>query len=76
MKNSKSSQFKLRLTNDTGNVVTVDVEIVAPSKYLNNFWKTLEMPLINCGITLDLSWSGICVIYKAYQLIRYNIRNK
>ena len=25
-----------------------DVEIMAPLKYLNNFWRTLEMPLINC----------------------------
>ena len=25
--------------------------------YLNNFWRTLEMPLINFEITLDLNWS-------------------
>ena len=31
---------------------------MVPSKYLNNFWKTLEMPLINCEINLTLTWSA------------------
>ena len=31
-------------------------------KYLSNFWRTLEMPLINCEINLDLNWSKNCVI--------------
>ena len=26
-------------------------------KYLSNFWRTLEMPLINCEISLILTWS-------------------
>ena len=29
-------------------------------KYYNNFWKTLEMPLINCEINLIPTWSGNC----------------
>ena len=33
-----------------------------PLKYLSNFWRTLEMPLINCEITHDLNWSGTCVV--------------
>ena len=32
------------------------------SKYLSNFWRTLKMSLIICEITLDLNWSGNCVI--------------
>ena len=28
------------------------------SKYLSNFWRTLEMPLINCEIDLILTWSA------------------
>ena len=36
--------------------------MMIPLKCLRNFWKTLEMPLINCGITLDLNWSENCVI--------------
>ena len=31
-----------------------------PSKYLSNFWRTLEMPLINCEITLILTQSNEC----------------
>ena len=38
------------------------VEIVAPLKHLNNFWKTLDIPLINCEVSLALSWSANCVI--------------
>ena len=32
-----------------------------PLKYLSDFWRTLEMPLINCEITFDLNWSDNCV---------------
>ena len=31
-------------------------------KYLSNFWQPLEMPLINCEITLDWNWCENCVI--------------
>ena len=31
-------------------------------KYLSNFWRTLEIPLINCEIELTLDWSANCVI--------------
>ena len=34
---------------------------MVPSKYLSNFWRTLEMPLINCEVNLILTWST-CVI--------------
>ena len=36
---------------------TKDVEIIVPLKYLSNFWKTLEIPLINCEVELMLIWS-------------------
>ena len=39
-----------------------DVEIMIPLKYLSNFWRTLEMPLINCEVNLILTWSSTCVI--------------
>ena len=39
--------------NNNGNIAgRVDVEIMFPLKYLSNFWRTLEMPLINCEIEL------------------------
>ena len=37
-------------------------EIMDPLKYLGNFWRTLEMPLINCEVNLILTWSLTCVI--------------
>ena len=41
---------------------TNDVEIIMPLKYLINFWRTLEMPLINCEINLILTWPKKCVL--------------
>ena len=35
-----------------------DVEIMVPLKYLSNFWRTLEMPLIDCEVNLILIWSS------------------
>ena len=31
-------------------------------KYFSNFWRTLEMPLINCEVNLILTWSSTCVL--------------
>ena len=31
-------------------------------KYLSNFWRTLEMPLINCEVNLILTWSSACIL--------------
>ena len=33
-----------------------------PLKHLGNFWNSLNIPLINCEVSLALSWSEICVI--------------
>ena len=41
---------------------TKKVETAVPLKYLSNFWKILDMPLINCEVSFALSWSGNCVI--------------
>ena len=35
---------------------------MVPLKYLRNFWRTLEMPLINCEVELILDWSANYVI--------------
>ena len=39
---------------------------MVPRKYLRNFWRPLEMPLINREIELILTWSRNCVIIYAY----------
>ena len=63
---SESFKFKIKITGKTpaaGN--TKDVEIAVPLKYLSNFWRTLEMLLINCEINLILTWSEDCPIFSA-----------
>ena len=50
------------MTSQTGDNGAKTVEIMVPLKYLSNFWRTLPMPLINCEITLLLSWSASCII--------------
>ena len=60
--NSKLLKYKQKITGATGDKGTKNVEIMVPLKYLSNFWRTLEMPLINCKINLILTWSKNCVI--------------
>ena len=38
------------------------VKIAVPLIYLSNFWRSLEMPLINCKVELSLSWDPNCVL--------------
>ena len=60
---SKSFKSKVKITGKTSNNGnTKDVEIIVPLKYLSNFWRTLEMLLINCEVNLILTWSKDCVI--------------
>ena len=59
---SESFKFKVKITGKTPNDNEKDVEIMVPSKYLSNFWRTLELPLINCEVNLILTWSSTCVI--------------
>ena len=61
----------------------LDAEVVVPLKYLSNFWKSLDSPLLNCEIELDLSWSRYCVISEISRtskavpntnLVRYEVK--
>ena len=38
-----------------------NVKVAVPLKYLSNFWRSLEMPLINCKVELTLNWYTNCV---------------
>ena len=61
--NSKSFKSKVKITGKTpNNGNTKDVEIIVPLKYLSNFWRKLEMPLINCEVNLILTWSKIVLL--------------
>ena len=59
---TNSFNFKVKFTGQTGDNGRKDVEIMVPLKYLSNFWRTLEMPLINCEVSLILTWSSTCVL--------------
>ena len=71
---SESFKSKIKITGKTpaaGN--TKDVEIIVPLKYLSNFWRTLEMPLINCEINLILTWSSTWVITNSTGVGKFEI---
>ena len=74
-----------RITNKEGNQINnpahdanksskKEVEIAVPLKYLSNFWRTLNMPLINCEVSLILTWSETCVITSIEKRARTNTR--
>ena len=53
---SESFKSKIKITGkspDNGN--EKDVETIVSLKYLSNFWRTLEIPLINCEVSLILT---------------------
>ena len=60
---SKSFKSKIKITRKTPDDGSEkNVEIMVPLNYLSNFWGTLETPLINCQVSLILTWSSTCVI--------------
>ena len=57
--NSSSFKYKVELLGDpvvANNIARRNVKVVVPLKYLSNFFKSLEMPSINCKIKLNLTW--------------------
>ena len=51
LENSESFKSKIKIIGKTPATSNrKDVEIMVPLKYLSNFWRTLEMPLINCEV--------------------------
>ena len=67
--NSNSLNYKIKLlgnvtevAGDAAGVRRLNVKIVVPLKYLSNFFRSLEMPLINRKIKLNLTWKKECVL--------------
>ena len=72
--NSNTFKYKNKIIGNTYNVDaaaagydankngTQEVEIAIPLKYLANFWRALNMPLISCQVSLELKWNKNCVI--------------
>ena len=57
-----SFKFKTKIAGRTENDDTNNVKIRVPLKYLSNFWRTLEVPLINYEINFIPTWSNKCFI--------------
>ena len=67
--NSDSLKYRIKLlgnvtevAGDAAGVRRLNVKAVVPLKYLSNFFRSLEMPLINCKIKLNLTWKKECVL--------------
>ena len=63
--NSTSFRYKQKITSSTENNGTKAIKIMAPLKYLSNFWRNFEMSLVNCEINLILTWFMNCLIFWA-----------
>ena len=72
--NSNTFKYKNKITGNTYNVKagaqgydvnkngTQEVELAIPLKYLGNFWRALNIPLISCEVSLELKWDKNCII--------------
>ena len=67
--NFKSRKYKAKLlgntaaqADDAANGILKDATIAVPLKYLSNFWRSLENPLINCKVELKFRWTKHCVL--------------
>ena len=63
--NSSSFKYKVSLLCNPvldGNITKRRVKVVVPLRYLSNFFRSLEMPLINCKVKLNLTWKKECVL--------------
>ena len=77
--NSEAFKFKNKITGNTYNVDagaqgydvnkngTQEVELTMPLKYLGNFWRALNIPLISCEVSLELKWDKNCIIISLEQ---------
>ena len=77
--NSESFKYKATLVGKTANAVNntnssvKNTKIVALLKYLSNFWSSLEMPLINYKIHLELNCTENCILSSAGNTTKFNI---
>ena len=47
------------------NGILKNATIAVPLKHLSNFWRSLEMPFVNCKIELKFKWANYCVLSAA-----------
>ena len=77
--NSDSFKYKAALVGKPTNAVNntnssvQNAKIVVPLKYLSNFWRSLEIPLINCKIHLELNWIEDYILSRAGDSAKFKI---
>ena len=77
--NSQSFKYKAALLGKTADAVgntnssVKEVKIVVPLKYFSNFWRSLEMPLTNCRVYLELKWIEGCIFSSAGNTAKFAI---
>ena len=77
--NSQSFKYKAALLGKTAGAVNntnssvKDAKIVVPLKYLSHFWRSLEMPLKNCKVYLELNWTEDCILSSARNSAKFAI---
>ena len=67
--NSNTFKYKNKIIDNTNNQGTKDIELAIPLKYLGNFWRALNIPLISCEVSLELKWDKNCVITSLEQRV-------
>ena len=63
--NSESFDYKANFIENgvtQNNLTKNDVKVVVPLKHLINFWRSLNIPLINCEVEIILTWFKNCVL--------------
>ena len=77
--NTSSLVYISKLMNGTGDNNVNNVKLVLPLKYVGSFFRSLEMPLVNCKIDLELTWHKDCMISSvnaaAGQVVSFMITN-
>ena len=77
--NSQSLKYKANLLGKTAdgakNTISSvkDAKLVVPLTYLSNFWRSLEMPLINCKVYFELNWMEDCILSSAWDPAKFVI---
>ena len=77
--NTSSLVYKSKLISGTDDNNVNNVKLVVPLKYVSNFFRSLEMPLVNCKIDLELTRHTDCMISSvnaaAGEVVSFKITN-
>ena len=77
--NSQSFKYEAALLGKTADAVNntnssaKEAKIIFPLKYLSHFWRSLEMPLINCKVYLELNWIEDYILSSAGNTAKFTI---